>query len=91
MSNSRNEVYQAIDTERDYQDRMAGNSARGNIEDNRDQGSLLLLMDHYLGLAKQAHAGPNSLGSSKVSDQARKAVALGVMLMERIGVSKRVG
>lgn len=87
----RKEVYAAIDSERDYQDRMAGNSARFNIDDNRDQGSLILLMEHYMQKLREAHAGPNSLGSYTVTDQARKVTALGVMLMERQGVQKREG
>lgn len=86
---NRHEVYAAIDSERAYQDKMAGNSARANVNDNRDQGSLILLMEHYLGKVREAHAGPNSLGSAAVSDQVRKVTALGVMLMERIGVNPR--
>lgn len=85
----RRDVYAAIDSERDFQDRMAGNSARANVEDNRDQGSLILLMEHYLNKAREAHAGPNSFNSRAVTAQVRKVTALGVMLMERIGVDQR--
>lgn len=91
MKATRQQVYIAIDTERDFQDRMAGNSARANVEDNRDQGSLILLADVYLNRLKEAHAEPNSLGSEKVSAAARKVAALLVMLMERQGAPHRVG
>lgn len=86
---SRQEVYTAIDSERDYQDKMAGNSAREHIDDNRDQGSLITLMDYYLSKVKEAHAGPQSLGSPTVTSAVRKVVALGVMLMERNGAPLR--
>lgn len=86
---TRKEVYEAIDGERDYQDAMAGNSARAKIEDNRDQGSLILLMEHYLNKVRTAHAGPNSLGNPAVFTEIRKVVALGVMAMEKYGAPKR--
>lgn len=86
---TRTEVYAAIDSEREYQDKMAGNSSRDKIDDNRDQGSLILLMEHYADELRKAHAGPNSLGSETVTTQARKVVALGVMLMERYGAPVR--
>ena len=38
-------VYAAIDTERDYQDAMAGNSARETLDTNRDLGSMITLKD----------------------------------------------
>lgn len=87
---NRKEVYIAIDTERDYQDKMQGNSARTNVDDNRDQGSLILLAEHYMQKLREAHAGPNSLGSEIVTGNARKVAALLVMLMERFGAPKRV-
>lgn len=86
---TRSEVYAAIDSERDYQDKMAGNSARDKVDDNRDQGSLILLAEHYMQKLREAHAGPNSLGSVEVTSVARKVAALLVMLMERNGAPLR--
>ena len=86
---TRREVYDAIDSERTYQDEKLGNSARAHVDDNRDQGSLILLAEHYMQKLREAHAAPNSLGSTEVTSTARKIAALLVMLMERNGVTKR--
>lgn len=87
---NRSDVYAAIDTERDYQDKMMGNAARSDVDDNRDQGSLILLAEHYMQKLREAHAGPNSLGSENVTGTARKVSALLVKLMEQYGAPKRI-
>ncbi len=91
MSNTTKEaVFAAIRSERDYQDQMQGNSARSSIDENRDQGSLVALLQHYQTKLVAAHAGPNSVGSDEVTATARKIAALSVLLMERYGAPLRV-
>ncbi len=86
---TREAVYKAIDSEREYQDAMGGNSARSTLDDNRDQGSLVALLQHYQNKLIAAHAAPNSLGSEEVTGTARKIAALSVLLMERYGAPLR--
>src|SRR6266576_7060951 len=50
----RDEVYSAINGERDYQDACQGNSAREDVDDNRNLGDLILLTEIYLDKAKAA-------------------------------------
>lgn len=88
---NRNKVYEAIDSERDYQDARAGNSARENLDDNRDLGSMILLMDQYLVKTKAAFAGPHPQGKVDALEQLRKTVALGVLAMEYHGAPVREG
>lgn len=85
----RKEVYEAINEERNYQDNMRGNSARVKVGDNRDLGSLITLMDVYLGKTKIAFAGPHPNGKTEALDVIRKVVALGVLAMELHGVVRR--
>lgn len=87
---TRDSVYAAIDGERDYQDARRGNSARSDIDDNRDLGSMLLLIDVYLGKAKLAFAGPHPAGADDALHMLRKATALGVLAMEYHGAPPRV-
>lgn len=89
MPTVRNEVYAAIDGERDYQDACMGNSARVNVDDNRDLGSLLTLIDVYVEKAKAAFAGPHPTGKVDTLHQLRKVTALGVLALERYGAPRR--
>lgn len=86
---TRQEVYAAIDTEREYQDARRGNSARDDVEDNRDLGSLITLIDVYLDKAKVAFSGPHPRGRENTVEILRKVVGLGVLAMERYGAPKR--
>lgn len=89
MKATRLEVYAAIDTERDYQDAMRGNSARPERDDNRDLGSMILLTDVYLDKAKNAFSGPHPAGKDAALEQLRKVAALAVVAMEYHGVKPR--
>ncbi|SRR6266550_5443932 len=89
MRNSRSEVFRAIDGERDYQDSRQGNAARPNIDDNRDLGSLITLIDVYVGKVKVGFAGPHPSGKSEALEQLRKVAALAVLALEIHGVTFR--
>lgn len=86
---SRADVYAAIDGERNFQDACQGNAARDNVDDNRDLGSLILLIDTYVGKTKAAFAGQHPAGKQEALDQLRKVAALAVHAMERHGVVVR--
>lgn len=86
----RGAAYFAIDTERSYQDAKMGNSARENVDDNRDLGSLLTLIDVYLGKTKTAFAGPHPDGKLKALHELRKTAALCVLAMELHGAPARL-
>lgn len=81
----RSEVFDAINGERAYQDAMQGNSARLDVDDNRDLGALITLIDVYMDKVKTAFAGPHPQGKLNALDQLRKVTALGVLAMEKHG------
>lgn len=87
---SRQEVFEAIDTERDYQDARRGNASRGKVSDNRELGSLILFMDQYVQKAKAGFSGPHPQGFEDALHEIRKVSALGVLAMELHGAYKRV-
>lgn len=87
---TRQEVYAALDTERDYQDLRQGNSARGQVSDNRELGSLILFMDTYIYKAKAAFSGPHPAGFEAALHEVRKVAALAVLAMELHGAPPRV-
>jgi hypothetical protein len=79
----RNEVYLAIDGERDYQDRKWG-----TIEERGKQvGSWLTLMRHCLTKAESDWA--TTRGDADALDEIRKVVAVGVACMEQHGAVPR--
>lgn len=82
-------AFAAINQERDYQDARKGNSKRDNVEDNRDLGSLLLLMRTYMRKAEEGFSRPHPEGKQIALDQLRKVVSLGVLAMEKHGVVYR--
>lgn len=86
---TRSQAFHAIDTERDYQDQMRGNSARNQQSDNRELGSLILFMDTYLQKAKAAFSGPHPVGFDAALHEVRKVAALGVLAMELHGAPNR--
>lgn len=87
---AREVAYDAIDGEREYQDARLGNSRREGTDDNRDLGSLILLMDAYLHKVKTAYAGPHPEGKFAALDQIRKVTALGILAMEKHGAMMRI-
>lgn len=86
---TRSDVYHAIDTERDYQDARRGNSARAEMDTNRDLGSMILLIDQYLTKTKAAFAGPHPASVNETLNQLRKVAALAVLAMEYHGALPR--
>lgn len=89
MAATRDEVFQAINTERDYQDARKGNAARETKDTNRELASLVLLMDAYMTKAKAAHALPSPEGRTELLNVVRKVTALGVLAMEEHGAIPR--
>jgi len=85
MMSTRAFVYEAIDSERNYQDARMGNAARETINTNRELGSLIVLMDVYIGKVKAGFSGPSPEGRYEALEQLRKVVALGVLAMETHG------
>ena len=80
---SREDVYVAIDGERDYQDQKWG-----TIEQRQKQvGSWLTLIRHALMEAEREWA--SSRGDESALAEIRKVVALGVACLEQHGVSRR--
>lgn len=87
---TRKDVFDAIDSERDYQDAKKGNAARGMVSDNRELGSLILFMDTYVRKAKDAFSGPHPDGFHNALHEVRKVAALAVLAMELHGAPKRL-
>lgn len=86
---TRQEVYEVIDGERDYQDAMAGNAARETLETNRELPSAILLMEGYMDKLRAAWAKPSPEGRLEALHIVRKVTALGVMAMEYHGAPAR--
>lgn len=79
---SRKEVYDAIDSERDYQERRWGTAGRSH-----EIASWITYMQDYLNEARNL-ASRNSPETIAL-DTIRKVVALGVRCMEEHGAPKR--
>lgn len=86
LPRTRADAFMAINLERDYQDEMQGNARRENVDDNRELGSLITLIDQYLFKVKAGFAGPHPEGKNEALDQMRKVAALAVLAMETHGV-----
>lgn len=78
-------AYEVLDGERDYQDAMAGNSARETIDTNRELPSLIVLMAAYQAKLAGAWALPSPDNRQESLHVIRKITALGVLAMERHG------
>jgi hypothetical protein len=86
MKTSREEVYKAIDSEREYQDRVwrdAPTTYRGEHE----VGAFLTMFDHYLFLAKKAWSEND--GDSEALEVIRKLAGIAVNCMEQHGAPHR--
>lgn len=80
---NRKNVFDAIDSERDYQDRKWGTLA----EHPHEVGGYLTLMDVHLQRAKAAWAGAsNDLGAL---EELRKVLSIGVACAEQHGIPSR--
>lgn len=79
----RTKVFDAIDSERDYQDRKWGTPA----EHPHEVGGYLTLMDVHLRRAQEAWAGANS--DAAALESLRKVLAIGVACAEQHGIPGR--
>jgi hypothetical protein len=88
MKATRTDVYDALDTERDYQQKKFGGDAPRSV------GDFLVYMQDYLTEAvRQATRDPSSQESNTVSyatlETVRKITAIGVACMEQHGAPQR--
>ena len=84
----REDVFFAINTEREYQKRRWGKRTNGTFAENpHTPAEFLTYMRHYLALADEA-ATMNS-GDEVVLEMMRKVVAMGVACFEQNGVAPR--
>jgi len=79
----RSKVFDAIDSERAYQDRKWGTPA----EHPHEVGGYLTLMDVHLQRAKAAWAGANT--DNEALEALRKVLAIGVACAEQHGIQGR--
>lgn len=79
----RDQVYELIDSERDYQDQKWG---KGHDEQN-NVCNYILYMQHHLG--KAASLASTELNNKPALDELRKVVALGIACFEQLGLPKR--
>lgn len=80
---NRSNVFNAIDSERDYQDRKWGTPA----EHPHEVGGYLTLMDVHLQRAKAAWACANN--DNEALEALRKVLAIGVACAEQHGIPGR--
>lgn len=86
---SREDVYEAVDSERDYQ------AIRWGDDQETEVNSFILYMEHHLQRAREIASTvknggnyPGATGESSL-DAIRKVTALGVACMERNGAPRR--
>lgn len=84
---TRKQVYEAIDTERDYQDAGRGNAKRHEGQPEMTPGEHLLCMEKCLTDARESWYKPD--GGAACLDHVRKVAALAVACMERYGAPRR--
>lgn len=78
----RSKVYEAIDSERDYQDQFWG----AGHDDNNNIADFLIYIEQYVNKAKEIYT---STHQEKVVHELRKIAALTVACMEYHGTAKR--
>jgi hypothetical protein len=90
MSVTREEVYKAVDSERDYQDAQRGNAARheGYKAGENHPAEFILYMEKCLADAREA-VYKGSTGANDCLQFVRKVTALGVACMEQHGAPQR--
>jgi hypothetical protein len=87
---TRQEVYAAIDSEREYQDRVIANDpARhdANVDADHSVGAYLTMLDSYLRKAQDAWT--DHAGHDKALDIVRKIAGIAVHCMEDHGAPPR--
>lgn len=88
MKSTRQEVYEAIDSERDYQIGKWKETGDGTIHSPEEW---ILLIEEYLDEAKHLLArGSNQTTNDNVMDIFRKVTAMGVACMEQQGIIPRI-
>lgn len=87
---TRDRVYTAINSERDYQDALAANMT-GDSQGQHPVASFILFMETYLHKAKAvASTDWSDRCDERTLEHIRKVVALGVSCMEQHGAPMRV-
>lgn len=86
-SKEREAAYNAVDSERDYQDAQRGNAKRHANQGPMQPGEILLAMEECLAHARAAWYKPD--GGTACLPFVRKVSALGVQAMERFGAPLR--
>jgi len=81
---SRKDVYEAIDSERDYQDRLSADRTDGR---EHAVGEYLTMLRHYLNKADEAWT--MNAGDLAALEQMRKIAGIAVRCMEDWGAPKR--
>jgi len=84
MRNTRKEVYEAIDSERDYQDAKWGGKDHDNYHEVE---AFITYMQHYMNKAIEAIS--TQKGAAGGLNELRKVVTLGVACFEVHGIEKR--
>ena len=84
---TREEVYAAIDSERDYQD-SRWNADTTPSEGRHTASEFILYMEHYLMRAREI-AATSAEGNPEVLDWVRKVTTLGVACLEQNGAPHR--
>lgn len=87
MKATRAKVYNAIDSERDYQDAGRGNAKRHQDMPQMTPGEFILCMEECLKQAREVWYRPD--GGQACLDSVRKVTALGVQCMEVHGAPFR--
>lgn len=91
MPTSRSVVYEAIDSERAYQDAAQGNALRlaPHAGEPLTSGEIILCIEKCIADARNEWYKPG--GSTTAMPYLRKAAALAVQAMERYGAPRREG
>lgn len=84
----RDEVYDAIDSERDFQDEMTAKESRPDMIDDFHTGDALTAIDYNLTKAKEAWY-KGSVPHPDTMEYLRKICAIAVKLGETHGMPKR--
>jgi len=87
MKATRQQVYAAVDSERDYQDAQRGNAKRHEGQPPMTPGEYILCMEKCLADARVAWYAPD--GGVACLDFVRKVTALGAACMELYGAPTR--
>lgn len=82
MRAQRQEVFQALESERQYQV-----GKWGDLDERNSVGDFLVYMQRELNKARDAYYGPDQ--PNNALDGIRKVTAVGVAAMERFGAPKR--